>query len=280
MTTQTSDLVLFSEAIAGGIVPVFRSKLFVRNFITIADLPGGTKNETFAKRGDHTANTVAEAGTAPVSDRSDASVTLTVQKSVVRYQPTIESIDFSREDEMRVHRDEAASALYDKFEKDVLSLSTGASQSVGTTDTDLTVGVFRQAAFLAGLNEAPAPLVSMIHNVQLNDLGSDVANTDKVYYSGGNDSSVVNAQSNIAKPTPSLLGIPIYASNHNATINSGADYSGIVCSKYALCAIWNEQFGVMIEPKAGTLIYDISVYGYNQAGELDDSSMCEIVSDA
>lgn len=277
--TETGNLQLFSEYISGSIVPVFRARNVIKDLITVEELPSGSTSKKFVKRGGHTAAVVAESGSASASERTDTAATLTVQKGVVYYKPTIESIDFSREDELQVHRDEAVKALLTKFEVDALALGSGFSQSVGSTGVDITPAVFRQAAYLAGLTDAPAPLSAFLHNTQLYDLGDDVATSTALYHSGGNDASVTNAQSNAVKPMPSLFGVPIYATNNVESINTAADWSGLVCSKYAIAAIWNPDFRVLIEPKAQTGTYEIAISMYYQVGELVDSAGCQIVSD-
>jgi hypothetical protein len=278
LETETGNLVLFTDYISAQVVPFFRARNVIKNFITVEELASGSVSKKFQKNGGHTADVVAQSGTATASERTDTATTLTVQKAMVYYKPSIESVDFSREDELRRHRDEAVNALLTKFEVDALALSAGASQSVGSTGVDLTPAVFRNGAFLAGLTDTPEPLNAFLSNTQLYDLGDDVATSTALYHSGGNDASVANAQSNVAKPLPSLFGIPIYATNNVPTANASADYSGLICSKNFICAIWNPDFKVLATEVPSNGTYEISISMYYQVGELVDSAGCRLLS--
>lgn len=277
--TETGNLILFSEYISGSIVPYFRARNVIAPLVTMEELASGSTSKKFVKRDGHDAYVVAQSGSVTASERTDTAVTLTVQKGVVHYKPSVEAIDFSREDQLAVERDQAIQALLTKLEVDLLALGSGFSQSVGSTGVDITPAVFRQGAYLAGLTDTPEALNAFLHNTQLYDLGDDVATSTALYHSGGNDASVTNAQTNVAKPLPSLFGVPIYATNNVESINTNADWSGLICSRNAIAAIWNPDFKVMITPNSTNLTYEISIWMYYQVGELVDSAGCQIVSD-
>jgi hypothetical protein len=274
---ETGNLVLFDAYISANIAPYFRAKNVMSNLITIEELPAGSTAKKFVVRGSHSASVVAQSAQASKSEKTDTSVSLTVQKAVVFYTPTKEAINFSRENEMQVQAEEAAAACATKFEVDALALANGLTASVGSTGVDLTPAVFNEACYKARLTGNPGDLGAALHNTQVYDLRDDLIASSAVVYN--TDNSIVSAQNRPSGLVGTLFGVPVYETKNTESINAAADWAGLVCSKYAIAAILNPQFEVESVLNVEYALVETAVRMYYQVGEWVDAAGCYIVSD-
>jgi hypothetical protein len=114
----------------------------------------------------------------------------------------------------------------------ITALSSGFSNSVGSTGVDLSVSTFYSAIFQLQLTANAGQFVAVLHNQQINDLMSSLrSETGPGQYLAASQ-DMVNAKGPGFKGT--LFGVDVFGSNTVPTANAGADYLGMMFSPMAI----------------------------------------------
>lgn len=173
-------------------------------------------------------------------------------------------------------------AMADKLDVDITALSSGFTNSVGTTQTDLSLANVLECIFTLENANAPKPFVAVLHPVQVGDLRTALSTQSQaVFVSEG-----IRAGSNEMGPAGpgffgSWFGIDTYFSTNIATANVGEDRSGMVFSKgYALGMVekWAAKIVPMYWPPIrGWVLVASAMYG---VGEIVDTAGLKLVTDA
>lgn len=276
--TEYGNLNQIAAYIAANVKEYDRPFAVTNGLITFEPLQKGSKSKKFTNKGNLTAYVVAESGAATKSEYTETSVTLTLQKAVVFFEPTHEAEAYSDKDLMSELLVEAGNALTQKFEIDALGLFNGFSQSSGSTGVDLTVAAVKEAIYKAQLNDNPDDVAVVLHATQIHDLGSAIiAATGSFFTSESHD--LAKAQTAQNPLVGYFLGTPVYRSNNVESINTAADWGGAAFSKKAIAAIKGASYSAMAAQDPQYSTFKMSLIMDYAVGEWDDLSGCLITSD-
>lgn len=276
--TEYGNITQVAAYVSANVAPHFRSASIMLPLITVQPLQPGSSSFKFNQKGSLSMSVVAESAEATKSEYSESAVTLTLQKGVVYFEATHELQRYSDRDMIAELTAEAGVAAGEKFDTDALALFDGFSNSVGSTGVDLTPAVFKQAAYTARLNKVPGGVVAVLHPTQTSDIEDDIlASSAVVYGDSAANQQVLNQQP--AQVRGSFLGVPIYETTLTESINTGADWSGAIFNKHAICSIYSPQFSVNIAPDVSKSTREVALIMDYQVGEWVDAAGCGIVSD-
>lgn len=276
--TEFSNFVQVAAYVSANVAEYDRPFVVADNLISHQTLDRGTRAWKFKTRGNFTAAVVAESGSASKSEYTESSVTLTLQKAMVYFEPTHEAQKSLDENGVELLTQEAGKALMQKFEQDALGLANGFTASAGSTGVDLSVAVFREAVYKAQLNDNPDLVSAVLHATQIYDLGSAIVAASGTYFTNeGHDP--VRAQTSQSAYVGTLMETPIYRSNNVESINAAADWAGAVFSPKAIAAIKGDSYETYITPVPSKATLEVSVVMDYQVGEWVDAHGAYIVSD-
>ena len=276
--TEYGNLNQIAAYVAANVKDYYRPFAITNGLITSEALQRGSKSKKFTNKGNLTAYVVAESGAATRSEYTETSVTLTLQKAVVFFEPTHEADAYSDRDLMNELLGEAGLALTQKFEIDALGLINGFSQTAGSTGVNLTVAAAKEAVYKAQLNDTPDLVSLVLHATQINDLGDAIiASSAPFFTTQGHDVTV--AQTSQKAFVGNFLGTPVYRSNNVESVNTGADWAGGAFSPKAIAAIQGSSFTAMAAPDPEYSTFKMSLIMDYAVGEWDDLSGCYLVSD-
>lgn len=171
---------------------------------------------------------VADGASVPITSLTTAAYTVTVARHAKAYAAT----DLARvTDPRRIFDDpagwaaEAASSLENTFLSKVAALSTGFSQSVGTSGNDFTVANFLAAKATLSKNNVPGPWIFILHGQQEEDLITSLrSETGPLAYHAPSAEIMAIRGSHYRGQ---YLGCDIYVSSLVPTANAGADRAGL-----------------------------------------------------
>ena len=163
-----------------------------------------------------------------------------------------------------------------KGERDIIALFDGfTTNTVGTTNTDLTIATFREALYKLEKSQAPRPYYAVISPAMWKDLAADIQAVSGTAPELGNK---IREQITNSYWVYNLFGVPIYVSTLFSDDASG-DHKGAMFSSYALGIAWKWRFKVETERDVslrGTEFVGTAAYG---VGELVDKYGVEILAD-
>lgn len=276
--TEYGNFVQVAAYVSAHVHEYDRPLLVTENLVTHQSLERGSSSWKFRNRGNYTAEVVAESGSATKQEYTETSVTLTLQKAMVYFEPTHEASRYNDENALDILTQEAAKALMQKYEQDVLGLANGFTATAGSTGVDLAVAVFREAVYKAQLNDNPDLVSAVLHATQIYDLGTAIVTASGTYYTN-KDHDVVKAQTSQSAYVGTLMETPIYRSNNVESINAGADWAGAVFSPKAIASIKGDNYEVYMVDVPQKATKEMSLVMDYQVGEWVDAHGAYIVSD-
>jgi hypothetical protein len=277
--SEYGNLVQVAAYVAANVHEYDRPFIVGESLVTHEDMREGSRSTKFKNKGNLTAYVVAESGTGTKSEYTETSVTLSLQKAMVYFEPTHEARKSKDgEDFLDMLTREAGDALMQKYEQDLLGLANGFTASAGSTGVDLTVAVFKEAVYKASLNDNPDLVSAVLHDTQIYDLGNAIIAASASYYTN-KDHDVTDAQHSRSPYVGTLLNTPVYRSNNVESINSGADWAGAVFSPKAIASIKGDSYEAYFVPVPSKATIEGSIVMDYQVGEWVDAHGAYIISD-
>jgi hypothetical protein len=183
-------------------------------------------------------------------------------------------------------------AAYSKRVSQMLcALSSGFSNSVGSTGVDLSVSTFYSAIFRLQLVANDGMFTAVLHPQQINDLVSSLRSET----GPGQYLAATQDQVNAKGPgyRGSLFGVDLFGSTNVPTANAGADYLGMMFSPGALAVatgtaapivgsttvVPQSPIVVEFERSAASALTTIVGNAYVGVAEIDDARGVGILSD-
>ncbi len=180
---------------------------------------------------------------------------------------------------------EAAKAVLNKLTVDIVSLSTGFSNTAGpSTGNPLLESHVQDAIGTLEAASVPGPYVAIIGTTQKKNLVADIGTTISAAATTGRSPREELNDIGAARPDGALgelYGFPWFSTAAVPTINNGADVSGMLVSAHRALG-YLTKWGVRVELQRdatlrATEIVVVAAYG---VGEIDDTSGVAIHSDA
>lgn len=277
--TEYANITQVAAWVSANTAPHFRAASVMLPLITTETLRPGSKSFKFTQKGSLSMSVVAESSAASKSEYTETAVTLALQKGVVYWELTHEIEEYSDRAMLTELTQEAGQAAAEKFDTDALALLDGFSNSVGSTGVDLTPAVFKQAAYIARLNDNPASLTAVLHPTQTSDIEDDILTSTAVVYGNPELQQLLSQQRPMGGYRGTFLGVPIFETTNAEGINTNADWSGAIFSRYALAAIVGSGFKFTVSPNVPNSTREASLIMDYQVGEFVDVAGCGIVSD-
>jgi hypothetical protein len=226
-------------AIAEEAKPFFRTNVVMMALMATKVFRKGTSSLRFNKNGNVTAYVVGEAASITKSTYAQTDVSLTPTKASVYVEPTVEANELGNDPFSDGFAQECGLAIAQAVDTAALALADGFSNSVGTTNTVLTVNVFKDAAYKLELNACPGPYVSVLHPTGIRDIQSDIITSSASVYSAPSmDLAILGGQPaavNGLKGT--IFDIPVFSTKNTKSINAAVDWAGLVFNpRYAIAA--------------------------------------------
>lgn len=224
----------------GAIAPHFRAASIMLNLMHLVNFVGKSDSYKLRKAGSVTATAATESTDHATSQYAETSPnTLTAAEVKVYLEISDKAIKFAQADLEALAR-EAGQAIAQKFDTDAMALfdSFNGGTQVGTSGADCSPQILLQAAYTVNAQNIPAPLVYVLHPVQIFDVQDDVLASSASLWSNPTNLNILNGQppaENGLRGT--FLGVPIYQSTNVESVNTGADWAGACFSPvYGLAA--------------------------------------------
>lgn len=184
------------------------------------------------------------------------------------------------------------SAYHRRATSMLCALSSGISNSVGTTTVDLSVSTFLQALYSLQLTANEGPFVAVLHPQQVNDLMASMRSE------AGPGQWIPANQELLNAHGPGLVGVcygvQLYKSTLVPTATAGADYLGMMFAPGAFGiatasaapivggTVIPTESPVMVEVERDSASGLTALTGsaFIGVGEIDDAKACGILSDA
>lgn len=282
-TTSANDLVDAAELVADAILPHFYGHNTAMHLVrqeSIASYPGTAKN--FPTVNALAAASVSEGADMAASQFSTGVETITVgEVGLLLVLTDLLSVSDIVTDDF--YTGEAGKAMSKKLTTDVLSLSSGFSNSVGSTGVDITESEILEGIQTLMANGVDGPYHGVLHPRQYIDLVGDIGTT---ITPAANSSESSRAVSNEFGARPdgalgTLYGVNWSISNLVPTANSGADRLGMIVSpNYAIGLVWKWMVRVEPERDASLRAREIAITAAYGTGELLDSAGVGVLGDA
>lgn len=251
--------------------------------LALVDARNFPNNEVlrFRNDGSFEFTTTAENNSINVVTPTETSVTVTAAKGAARTQLTHEAMRFRTNANFGRLGQEAGRAAARWVDDQIIDQFVNASQSVGTTTVDLTVAVYRQGIHLLRLASVPDPIVAILHETQIFDLGTDLLSATGQPYVNGVELAILGMRPPVANGfRGTLFGIPVYESNRLDTVNAGADYAGVIGNlTRAIAAGFDPQLYTMDTNSPEFLRAERSFAIYAGFAEREDASYVQVISD-
>lgn len=263
--------------VSANAVESFDAKVVAAPLCTVENWMRGSEAKKFVLEGSVTASVTAESAAATKVEYTETSTTLTAQKATVYTETSVEATDFHNEDVLAKIGRKSGEALARKVDTDILGLSDGFSNSVGSTGVDLTPAVFATAAYTLEVNDVPGMRSCILHPISVDDLRQDLIAASAVVYNTETD--LFNMQMKERSYQGSLFGIPIFSSTLVEAVNTNADRSGLMFTSQAIALVSAPSMQVMRGENVQSGLHEMNVYLHYQVGELKDEAGVQIVAD-
>lgn len=284
-TTTTYNDTVYAAIISDVVLDALMAAVVTPSLLDHYDLSGKpSKAVDIPKADKFTAAAVAEGVEVANTALTTAKVTLTASEVAIMATITdvLEVSDIPAAHGARLRQ--LGRAMADKVDIDVTALAAGFSQTVGTTNVDLTFANILSAIFtLEGAN-APKPYVGVLHPVQVANIRTAAAaQTVSVFPSNSGIRGGTNELGAAGSPGffGSWFGIDLYFSTNVATANAAVDRAGMIFSKnYALGMVekWAAKVVPMYWPPIrGWVLVASAMYG---VGEIEDLAGVKVVTNA
>ena len=266
--------------LAATMVEYYRTAVVMEGLISVEAPDPGSKGKLFRKKGGATAYIIGEAAQGTKSQIVDTGVTPTVQKVQVYFEPTAESEEFSGgQGNPERLKEEAGKAAAQKFDVDALALSSGFSNSSGTTNTTLTEAKLDTAIYKVRLSNTIDRINVVLHPTQVRDVRQAIiASTATFWSAGANQTLAQNTQ-----PTPNglagkFLDADVFQSTNVPSANAGVDWLGLAFTKNAICCTKVPGFRSMTAEDPEYTKTKLSLFGFYGLAELMDADGCGVLS--
>jgi len=230
--TGYAQSVTYAAWIDARIIQVLRTANVMLNLMYPVQVSEGSNAKKLVTKAVPTAAVVAEAAEATVQQLTrSAGPTLTAQKIVVLNELTEEGMLFGGPTGWNFEEvgTDQGLAISEKVDTDACALFTSLSNTAGTSGQPLDPRIFGKALYLAGLSNYLGSLVGIIHNTQAFHIKDYILTAGASVWANPNVVPLMGEQ-----PTGqngflgSLLGTPIYQTQHTPSANAGADWAGAV----------------------------------------------------
>jgi hypothetical protein len=269
-------------------VPMFTSAAIMPRLVAPFNLEGepNTRTKDLPKSGSVTASVVGEATAATSQTLTDTKATLTLQKAVVLFRPTLESLRFAQAGKPERLQRLAGQACAKKFDQDACALFGGFSQSVDM-GVSATVDGVEQAAYLIRTGDIPSDRVAAVLSYkQSRQVGADIRNSSGSIY--GNPNFSPERLMDGAQPVPGykgkVFGIEWYETG-NTTTSGGNHVGGVIAPDLAIAALYPEgeepgfETEIATQTEFAASIVNIKTLMWYQLGEYVDAAGVQVVSD-
>jgi hypothetical protein len=242
----------------------------------------GSDSVKLRQRGKMTATTAAEATDHATSPSSQVLLgTLVVQQVKVFAEFSDKGQKFSMIDIPEIAM-EAADAVAQKVEQDILGLADGFSKQVGTTGNPLSPQVLRSAFYNLDLSDVSGSRIVILHPTQVDDVLDALQTAGAAMWGNQNvDFTILNGRS--LEPggyKGTYLGVPVFQTTNVEGINNDDDWCGLACNASRAIAFGEDDRGIRVEYdrnlKKG--VTEISVDLFYDVKEREDASGVGIVS--
>lgn len=275
--TEFSNFTTIAAYVAANTAPHFRDAVVTERWITVEEPMPGSDSKKFGQRGSLSATVTAESAAATKSEYTENSVTLQLQKAVVYVELSHEAQSYQSGDKLQLLAQEAGVACAEKFDTDVLALASGFSNSVGSTGTDSANTDIKTAAYTLRLNKQTSPIVAFLHPTQVNDIGDDIIAATTVVHGAPGFQDLLDMQPSSFEGR--YLGIPIFSTTNTPSLNTNADWGGMMISKYAIAALKKPSFTVNVGYNVASSLHELAVIMDYQVGEWQDEAGVLVLGD-
>jgi hypothetical protein len=285
-STSANDYVLAAELLASRILPNFyghNNAAHMTRFESIAGSP--TKAADFPTAGSLSAAGLTEGTDAAFTQYSTGVVTLTVAEAGLVLAIT-DLLNVSDIVDMGHYAEQAGQALANKVTTDITALSSGFSNSVGSTTVDLTEANILDGIQTLAAAGVPGPYHGILHPQQWRDLAAAVGGTLTPAGTTGSESVAQVTRAFGAEPAfggglMDLYGVNWSISSNVPTATAGADRSGMIVSpRYAIGYLEKWPARVEMERDASLRATEIAVTAAYAVGELLDAAGVQVLTDA
>lgn len=175
---------------------------------------------------------VSEGSSTSNTALTDGSATATIARQALQYQQSdLSALVGNSVNPVRMAASMVESA-YMRFTSMIAALSSGFSQSVGSTGVDMSVDDFFDADIALSLNSNPAQRLCMLHPRQLADLRTSLrAEGGAIQFMDATKEMLMSKGPGFVG---SFLGVDIFQSSKIATANAGADRAGMMFCRGAI----------------------------------------------
>ena len=278
--TEYSNFTKVAAYVAANSAPAFVASSIMRNLIAVEAPAPGSNAKLFNKKGTLSMSVVAESASATKSEYTETATTVTLQKGVVYFDLTHEAERFTGGNRLQELAEEAGRAAARKYDTDVMAMFDGFSQVVGSTGVDVTVAVFRQAAYTLDLGNAAGDGAFVAHPTAIFDLGTSlIGATGTVWGNAGMDPSILSAKKAQAGFKGFFLNLPVYSSTLTESINTGADWSCACLTPYAIASLLVTPFEVDAMKDIPTSLKQASLIMDYGLAEWNDTAGVGILAD-
>lgn len=286
--TVLSGFTNVAAYVAANAAPYFRTNVVLlarigtQNFREKTPGVPGSASLKFGTRGNVTMAVTSEAASITKSTYAETNLTITAQKASAYVELTKESELFGNDAANPDYlAQDAGAAGADKFDVDALALADSFTQSVGTTNTVLTLTNFKNAPYKIRLNKIKGKLEAVLHSTQIKDIQGDIITTGAAVMSNPNmNLDILNGQppeNNGFAGT--LFGVQIFESTNTKSINTNVDWAGLCYHpQWAFAAGILGRFVVMTDDIPAQVMTGLSLSMFYQIAKWKDLAGCYIVS--
>jgi hypothetical protein len=285
-TTSANDFVIAAEVVASAILPHYYGHLnaaALTRYESIANFPSTAKN--FPTTGGLSAAGLTEGTDMAYTQFSTGVATVTVAEAGLTVTPT-DLLNQSDIVDLDFYAAEAGKATAQYVNDAIFALSSGFSNSVGSTGSNLTeLNILDGGTKLAAAG-VPGPYVGVLHPQQWNDLAVAVGGSLTPATSPGAQSvqeitRTFGVEQVFDGGLINLYGVNWLISNRVPTANAGADRAGmIVHPMHAIGFVEKWPIRVELERDASLRATEIVVTTAFGVGELLDSAGVGVITDA
>lgn len=249
---------------------------------TVPFVKGVTSSVKQRKKGNFTAETAAEATSATRQQYAQTALpTLTVQMAQVYSELSWLANDYSpiTPEEMK---EAAGKAIMEYVEDAILSLASGFSNNVGTYGQDLTPAVFKEATLTLEIANVKGRYAAIFHPTQIANMTDYIQESSASVWASPNIGlSLLNGQApQVNGLKGQYLDVPIFSTTNVQSVNSDADWGGMICSPKEALSYGEDGRGIIHKSdediQAGVL--KMSDHIFFDAKERDDAAGVEVRS--
>lgn len=235
--TIYDNAITVAAQVANTIVPHFRSNVTIGNLVVPFQAGPNSRSLRLPRSGSVQATAVGEAALITPDTLVDTASTLTIAKIAAATKPTLEALKFADAVNIDRHANELRAACVERYERDLMGLATGFSQSVDS-GTSTTISSLIEAGYLVRKANIPVQNVDFVGSYgQGQDIINEVRTATGAIFGNSNFDPNVQRDGVPSGFLTSMFGTNIMQSGY-VLQDSGDDVGIVMARQYALAGLF------------------------------------------